>query len=260
MHGPETRRYRALSEDRSAGPSRDLHDRNDDVDERGICTGGITMTKLTEHERSGFEKILEQDLEAINSRFMNQIKDFWGIARVRILERKGWDKLIREKEDLDVQKKTIIARIHEIEEILNGEKLRPEQIVELGGRPDDCGRYAGATFYGIPVTSQFEYEIVEYIRQNIDLEIPSKILRDVCKSSIRALVMAGTFEEARGAYEKFYSLDFRKYGVDIPPRLDDICADQKTMQYAQQSLQQIKGGKPDMKLIENGEHEQDESP
>ena len=31
--------------------------------------------------------------------------------------------------------------------------------------------------------------------------------------------MAGTFEEARAAYTKFYSLDFRKYGVDIPQGL-----------------------------------------
>jgi hypothetical protein len=51
--------------------------------------------------------------------------------------------------------------------------------------------------------------------------------------------MAGTFEEARTAYEKFYSLDFRKYGVDIPPRLDEICNDIKLMKCAQQSLQQI---------------------
>ena len=208
------------------------------------------MTKLTEHEREGFEKILGKDLAAINNRFMNQIKDFWGISRQKVLERRGWDKLIREKEDLDVQQKAIKNRIHEIENIMNEEHLRVEQAVELGGKPNDYGRCSGANFYGIPVTSQFEYEIVEYIRSNIDLEIPSKILRDVCRSSIRALVMAGTFEEARAAYEKFYSLDFRKYGVDIPPRLDDICNDKKTMLYAQQSLQQIEKGKPNVKLIE----------
>jgi hypothetical protein len=207
------------------------------------------MTKLTEHEREGFEKILSKDLQAINNRFMNQIKDFWGISRRKILERKGWDKLIREKEELEIQREIIRNRIHEIESIMNKEPLLVEQVVELGGKSNDYGKFDGANFYGIPVTSQFEYEIVEYIRSNIDLEIPSKILRDVCQSSIRALVMAGTFEEARTAYEKFYSLDFRKYGVDIPPRLDDICADKKTMLYAQQSLQQIEKGKPDMKLI-----------
>jgi hypothetical protein len=110
---------------------------------------------------------------------------------------------------------------------------------------------------GIPIESQFDYEIVEYIKQNIDLEVPAKILRNVCESSIRALTMAGTFEEARAAYEKFYSLDFRKYGVDIPPRLEDICANKNSMLYAQQSLQQIEKGKPDIKLIEsNPEGEQ----
>ena len=56
--------------------------------------------------------------------------------------------------------------------------------------------------------------------------------------------MAGTFEEAREAYEKFYSLDFRKYGVDIPPRLDDIRKDKKLVKFAQESLQQIEN-KPD---------------
>lgn len=210
------------------------------------------MTKLTSDERQGFEKILNKDLAAINDRFMNQIKDFWGISREKIMERRGWDKLSREKEELKHQQDIIKNRIHEIENIMNKEPLLVEQVVELGGKSDGYDRYSGANFYGIPVTSQFEYEIVEYIRSNIDLEIPSKILRDVCQSSIRALVMAGTFEEAREAYEKFYSLDFRKYGVDIPPRLDDICNDKKMMSYAQQSLQQIEKGKPDMKLIENG--------
>lgn len=209
------------------------------------------MPKLTEHEREGFETILSKDLAAINDRFMNQIKDFWGIARTEILKRKGWDKLIKEKDDLEIEKKLIINRIHEIEGILSEEKLRVEQVVELGGKSNDYGKYSGANFYGIPVESQFDYDIVEYIRANIDLEIPSKILRDVCQSSIRALVMAGTFEEARAAYEKFYSLDFRKFGVDIPPRLDDICEDRKSMLYAQQSLQQIEKGKPDMKLLES---------
>ncbi len=209
------------------------------------------MPKLTEREREGFEKILTQDLKAINKRFISQIKDFWGIARDKVLKEKGWDVLISEKEQLEQKQKEIKQRMHEIENILNSEKLRVEQVIELGGKSNEYGRCEGANFYGIPVTSQFEYEIVEYIKQNIDLEVPAKILRDVCESSIRALVMAGTFEEARGAYEKFYSLDFRKYGVDIPPRLDDLCANKNSMLYAQQSLQQIEKGKPDIKLIES---------
>lgn len=208
------------------------------------------MPKLTEREREGFEKILSKDLAAIDQRFISQIKEFWGIARTHILRKKGWDSLIQEKEKLETERTSIAQRIHEIERTLKSEDLRVEQLVELGGKPDSYGHVRGATFYGIPIESQFDYEIVEYIKQNIDLEVPSKILRDVCESSIRALTMAGTFEEARAAYEKFYSLDFRKFGVDIPPRLDDICANKNSMLYAQQSLQQIEKGKPDIKLIE----------
>lgn len=201
------------------------------------------MAKLTEKEREGFEKILTQDLVAINAKFMNQIKDFWGIARVQVLKTKGWDKLIQEKADLELKRKEIQNRVHEIEDILNSKHLTAEQAIELGGKANDNGRVVGANFYGIPVTSQFEYEIVEFIRSNIDIEVPAKILRDICESSIRALTMAGTFEEARDAYNKFYSLEFRKYGVDIPPRLDDICKDRKLLEFAQQSLRQIEDKK-----------------
>lgn len=208
------------------------------------------MPKLTKKERESFEKILVADLKAINTRFMSQIKDFWEISRQKVLEQRGWDKLEREKNDLERQKKEIINRIHEIESSMHTEDLHVEQIVELGGTTNNYGEGKDAIFYGIPVTSQFDYEIVDYIRKNIDLEVPSKILRDVCQSSIRALTMAGTFEEARIVYEKFYKLDFRKYGVDIPPRLDDICNDKKKMLYMQQSLQQVEHGKSDIKYIE----------
>lgn len=207
------------------------------------------MTKLTEKERIGFEKILEEDLKAIDKKFMNQIKDFWDIARQKIMEKRGWDKLTEEKETLEQQKQEIINRLHEIESSMHKENLRVEQIVELGGSTNKYGEGRDATFYGIPVTSQFDYEIVEFIRTNVDLKIPSKILRDICASSIRALAMAGTFEEARAAYEKFYSLDFRKYGVDIPPRLDDICNDKKLIECCQQPLQQIDDAREDRKQL-----------
>lgn len=197
----------------------------------------MRMAKLTEKERVAFEKILESDLVAIDAKFMNQVKDFWDIARKKIKQKKGWDKLEEEKEMLKQQKNEIDERIHQIEGELHSDSLRVEQVIELGGRCNDYGRYKGANFYGIPIESQFDYEIVEFIRANIDIEIPSKILRDVGRASVRALAMAGTFEEAREAYNKFYTLDFRKYGVDIPPRLEEIKEDTKKLLYAQESLQ-----------------------
>lgn len=197
------------------------------------------MAKLTEKEREAFEKILAQDLKSINAKFMNQIKDFWAIARKEVERHKGFDKLKEEQKKLEEQSKKIRDRIHEIERQMRAEDLKPEQIVELGGSADRYGHFSNAKFYGIPIESQFDYEIVEFMRKHINIEIPSKILRDICEASMRALTMAGTFEEARAAYEKFYSLNFRKYGVDIPPRLDDVLKDKKMVSFAGKSLDQI---------------------
>lgn len=206
------------------------------------------MTKLTEKEREAFEKILSQDLKAINVKFMNQLKDFWGAARNQVKHIRGYDKLETERNKLNETIRECTNRIHEIEGIMHSEELSPEQVVELGGRENEYGRFKGANFYGIPVEGQFDYAIVEYIRQHIDLEIPAKIIRDICSASIRELVMAGTFEEARIAYQKFYSLDFRKYGVDIPPRLDEIQADARLVSAAQKS---ISGNLTEQKEIPN---------
>lgn len=194
------------------------------------------MAKLTEKERAGFEKIMGEDLRAINLKLMNQIKDFWDMARQEVIRRKGHDKLMKEKDALRAEIEKRKERINEIEAEMRSENLLPEQVVELGGKPNPYGRYAGANFYGIPVESQFEYEIVEYIRQNIDLEVPVKFIHDLGRACMREVAMSGTFEEARAAYGKFYSLDFKKHGVDIPPRLGDIKKKKELLETTRETL------------------------
>lgn len=180
------------------------------------------MTKLTEKEREGFENIMKQDLEAIDVKFMNQIKDFWGIARNAVMKERGLDNLVIRKLEIEKEEEKLKEERHNIERTLKSEPLRPEQSVEMGGQANNYGEFRKANFYGIPVDSQFDYEIVEYIRTHVDLDIPSKSLRDLGRSCLRELAMSGTFEEAREAYKKFYSMNFRKYGVDIPPRLGEL--------------------------------------
>ena len=209
------------------------------------------MSKLTEKERIGFETIMQEDMRAINVKLMNQIKDFWAKARGEVLKVKGWDKLIEEKNKLKLENQKIRDRIQEIENEMNEENLKPEQIVELGGKPDDFGRHSGGKFYGIPVTSQFEYDIVEFIRKHINLEVPAKFLYDLGRSCMRELTMSGTFEEARNAYQKFYSMDFRKYGVDIPPRLDDAKKEKEKLLMSKQVLSLPVESQKSGKLLEN---------
>lgn len=209
------------------------------------------MAKLSPMERKGFSDIMEEDMVAIHMKMSSQIKDFWAKAREEVLKKKGWDELIKEKDDLQKGINKNRDRIHEIEEVMMAEKLNPEQVMELGGKKTDFGHFRGANFHGVPVECQFDYDIVEFIRHNIDLDIPAKFIHDLGRSALRALVMSGTFEEARKTYDDFYSLDFREYGVDIPPRLSQVREniDQLTATRGTLSLPVDKQG--DVKAIEN---------
>lgn len=197
------------------------------------------MTKLTQKERESFDEIMKQDLESIQQAFGEQIQKFWAMARTEVEKREGFHDLRDEKERLKKQMAEAQQRIHSIERELGSEDLQVEQIVALGGKADSYGRFSGAHFYGIPIKSQFDYKVMEYIKENINLEVPAKFLHDLGRACIRELAMSGTFDEAREAYEKFYSLDFRKYGVDIPPRLSEVKDDVKLLEGLEHSKQTL---------------------
>lgn len=180
------------------------------------------MAKLTEAEREGFTEIVKEDLRLIRGKIIEQIKTIWDIARQDVLKKKGYDVLLDRQRQLKLEQQRISQELHDIQEKLHEEDLTVQQMVEYGGSPDEYGRVRGANFYGIPVTSQTDYEIAQLIKSKIDTEAPAKFLDDLGRSSLRSIIMSGTFEEARDAYNQFYSFDFRSYGVDIPPKLIEL--------------------------------------
>jgi len=180
------------------------------------------MTKLTERERESFEDIIRADLQSIDVKVFEQVRIIWEKARGHLIRKLGHDKLLKKKEELQLNISKLQEEIHQIEEELNSKPLTRKQVISLGGSINREGRGEGANFYGMPITSQFEYEIVKIIKKYLDLEAPAKFLHDLGRSALREIAMSGTFEQARKVYQQFYALDFRKYGVDIPPRLTEI--------------------------------------
>ncbi len=188
------------------------------------------MTKLSPNERKEFLKIFVEDLKAINGALAHQIEEIWDKARSQILKNSGHDELLHKKAKLLNEREKISNEIHQLEEALRSKTLTKQQIIEMGGDIDNYDRAKGANFHGIPIESYFEYQIAQLIKDHLDLNAPAKFVSDLSKSCIRELTMAGTFEKAQEVYEKFYKLDFRKYGVDIPPRLDEMRTDKELLQ------------------------------
>lgn len=194
------------------------------------------MTKLSPNERKEFLKIFEEDLTAIQGALTHQIESIWDKAREQILEETGQDKLMEKKAKLEIERNKLNQEIHEIEEALRSRPLTKQQIIELGGKVNDYGRATGANFHGIPIDSYFEYQVAHLIKEHLDLKAPAKFVADLSKSCMRELTMAGTFEQAQKVYQKFYALDFRKYGVDIPPRLDEMRDEKELIQRTQKIM------------------------
>ena len=194
------------------------------------------MTKLSPSERGEFLKIFKEDLKAIEGALAHQIEEIWDKARHQILKETGQAKLMREKADLITERNKLNEKIHKIEQALRSKPLTKQQIIELGGTVDTYSRATGANFHGIPIDSYFEYQIANLIKDHLDLKAPAKFVRDLNRSCIRELTMAGTFEHAQKIYEKFYALDFRKYGVDIPPRLDEMRTEKELLQRTQKLM------------------------
>ncbi len=186
-------------------------------------------TRLTTKERETFQDIIEADIRAITRKIVEQIGEIWGTTRDKILHERGLDLEIKRKEEIKHEIKKLKQKLHEIETHLVSEELTMTQIVELGGKPDKYDRYTGANFHGIPVNNQLDYDIVKRIQQTIDVDAPAKYVHTLASSAFREIAMSGTFEHAQKIYQDFYSLDFRKYGVDIPPRLTEICAQNPTL-------------------------------
>lgn len=209
------------------------------------------MAKLSPMERKGFEGIMLEDMGAIEQKMASQIKDFWSKAREEVLKTKGWDTLIKEKEKLREQTTKNNTRIHDIENTMREEMLSPEQVMELGGKKKEYGRFSGANFHGIPVDCQFDYDIVQFIQKHINLDVPAKFIHDLGRSALRELAMSGTFEDARKAYNSFYGLDFRKYGVDIPPRLEEVKENIDQLTTTRGTLSMPVDNQGDLKAIEN---------
>lgn len=197
------------------------------------------MTKMNQEERKTFLQIINQDLGSIEKKIREQIKMVWAQTRVELEKEYGLDKLIERRKEILKLQEELREELNKIDSVINSEKLTVQQAAELGGTPNEYGGVRGAHFFGIPVTSNFEYEIVQRIIEKINVEAPAKFLHDLGRSALREIAMCGTFEQAQKVYEEFYKLDFRKYGVDIPPKLNEIKKENPVLLTQDQELKLI---------------------
>lgn len=181
-------------------------------------------TKLTEKERKGFENIIEEDLGEIDKAVASQIREIWEESRNRVSKKLGFDKMEKRRDDINREIASLNDEIEAIDNHQHNQVMTREQAAEFGGIKCDGSSYFDKypSFHGIRLKSQFDYMVAVDVVKSINDFAPAKYLHDLARACKRELTMCGTFEDAQSLYEKLYSLDFRKYGVDIPPKLEEM--------------------------------------
>jgi hypothetical protein len=186
------------------------------------------MPKISMAEKEMMADVLNEDLQLINAEISKQFAALWDKCRDDIAHELGFDDRTKKIEELEEKIRLLREEIGTLQKGMKEYEEHPsvQDYIDVGVEPPknrngfiyNHDRY----FHGIPVNSMMDILIVKRIKEICDPSKPIMMLGEIAKSAHRALVMSGTYEEARKAYETFYNLDFRRYGVNIPRRLEEI--------------------------------------
>jgi len=185
-------------------------------------------TKLSMAEKEMMSKIIREDLGLINAEVTKQFQALWEKCRADLEHELGIDQKQAEIAGIERQIEKLQEKIGELQSKIQEYNHHPtvkdynEAGIEPPGNRNGYIYNHDRTYMGIAVNSVMDLLIVKRIKTLCDPERPILMLSEIAQSAYRALIMAGTYEEARKAYESFYNLDFRRFGVKIPRRLDEI--------------------------------------
>jgi chromosome segregation ATPase len=186
------------------------------------------VTRLTEKERENMIKILNQDLKSINAKIMYQFEELWERTRTEIEDELGCIEKRMVIEKLEKQMGELRHQINEIQhsmrEYAETPSLKEYEEAGLGVPENRNGAIYrhNVEFMGVTIQNKIDLLIAKRLKETTDPMKPVRMLQEIAESSVRAVVMSGTFEEAREAYKTFYSLNWRQYGVEIPRLLGEI--------------------------------------
>ena len=185
-------------------------------------------TKLSMAEKEMMAKVIKEDLTLINTEITRQFRELWEKCRTELERELGIDKRRQEIDEVEKEIEKLKEKVGELQSQIKEYDSHPKakDYQEAGIEPpDNKNGYIynhDREYFGIAVNSIMDILIVKKIKSMCDPERPLMMMNEIAQAAYRALIMSGTYDEARKAYQTFYELDFQRYGVKIPRRLEEI--------------------------------------
>lgn len=197
--------------------------------------------RMPHAEKSAFMEVFSRDFENIMKTLGMQLNEQYRLARVEVMKEEGVvdetpkvKRLERELEELRLElqrlregmQHTIFTKERELADVkrkglgdLDGPP-DPETLVELGFGHDD--KVEDRAWHGIPIRSKLDALSAVKLHRAMDVSAPIRAVERIGEAVKRALLLSASYDDVQAAYDKFYELNFQQYGVDLPPRLDDL--------------------------------------
>lgn len=202
-----------------------------------------SRTRMTASDKAQIARIFDEDFEAIQRAMHDQLEEAYGFTRERILGRLGIKEAQGEAVQIEAEIVSLKDELMRIREELNHKISMKEQrlrilksqaLGEYDGPPEpsllrrldfnEDDQTNNRNWMGFPIKSKLDALVALDLKENAGVEAPAAALVAIFKSVQREFTFAASYEDAADIYRKFYSLDFRRFGVTMPPRLDSLVA------------------------------------
>lgn len=188
------------------------------------------MPKLTRKEREDIVSLISHEEKALLTKANETAGVEWSAAESRLAERLGMADSLTRAEWLRDQIQEYQRELAEVEKSHPWRAIEPSdtEYRDAGLKPPTRDRWGGLVDWGVPdifgvkLNNKWNLEVFKIVNERMNILKVQQILVQTGASIRREITLAGTFEEVRQSYHRFYELLVRAGGDEIPPLLSQI--------------------------------------
>lgn len=188
------------------------------------------MPKLTRKEREDVMELIRSEEKSLLTKAQETAGAEWKAAEERLAERLGMIEALARAAHLREQIQAMQAELSEVEKAHPWRSVEPtdSDFIDAGMKAPARSRWGELIewsvpeVFGVKLNTKWNLEVFKIINERMNLLEVQRILQQTGASIRREITLAGTFEDVRVSYQRFYELLRRAGGNEVPPLLSQI--------------------------------------
>lgn len=188
------------------------------------------MPKLTRKEREDVMTLISDEEKTLLAKANEVAGTEWAAAEERLAERLGRGDDLARAAHLRDQIAAMQSELLELEKSHPWRNIVPSDrdFQDAGIKPPRRNQWGNLLdwdtpqVFGVMLNSKWNLEVFKIVNERMNILAVQHILKQTGQSIRREITLAGTFEDVRQSYQRFYELLVRAGGSEVPPLLSQI--------------------------------------